>query len=220
MKPVRQTSSRVHRRDTLRQGITLVEMLLVLAILGVMAAISYPNLQRFMSDQKIKEATEMVRKHLAGTRNKAIDAVLIYEFRYEPGGNRFLVIPHEQDQAPTSTVNPQGQVASGDGLYRFAGVLRPGVQFAVPKVELTDLGIPVVETPVPVADWQIQGLMLPDGGELGGAKWSDPILFYPDGSAAQSMFRLEDEAGKIMEITVRGLTGSVSAGPVAEEVQL
>lgn len=198
-----------------------MEMLLVLAILGVMAAISYPSLHRFMVDQKIQEATEMVRTHLAGTRNKAIDAVLVYEFRYEPGGNRFLVIPHEQDQMQSAApVTTQGQVATGDQLYRFAGMLRPGVMFAVASVDLSDLWIPVVETPVPVADWQIQGLVLPDGSDLGGAKWSDPILFYPDGSADQSMFRLQDESGQVMEITVRGLTAAVSAGVVREEPQL
>lgn len=209
------------RRDALRHGITLVEMLLVLAVLGVMAAISYPNLHRFMADQKIQEATEMVRTHLAGTRNKAIDATLIYEFRYEPSGNKFLVIPHEPDQAQTgAAIGAQGQVASGDTLYRFAGVLRPGVTFAVPTAALSELGIPVVETPVPIADWQIQGLVLPDGSNLAGANWSEPILFYPDGSAAESMFRLQDETGHIMEVKVRGLTAAVSVIPVVDEVQL
>ena len=33
----------------------------------------------------------MVRVNLAKTRNLAVDSVLIYEFRYEPGGNRVEV---------------------------------------------------------------------------------------------------------------------------------
>lgn len=221
MKSVQYSDTQSQRRDSYRHGITLVEVLLVLAVLGAMAAISYPNLHRFMSDQKIQEATEMVRTHLAGTRNKAIDAVLIYQFRYEPGGNRFLVIPHEPDSTQTAgAVDAQGQVSSGDTLYRFAGMLRPGVKFIVPTSGLSELGIPVVETPVPVADWQIQGLVLPDGSNLAGANWSEPILFYPDGSAADSFLRLEDETGHIMELTVRGLTAAVSATPVMDEVQL
>ncbi len=220
MQHVRRSSRPIQRRETLPQGITLMEMLLVLAILGVVAAISYPSLHRFMADQKIEEATAMVRAHMAATRNKAIDAVLIYEFRYELGGNKFLVIPHEPDQVQSAGVDAQGQVASGDSLYRFAAVLRPGVTFALPNSGLEKLGVAVVETPVPVADWQIQGLTLPDGSDLGGAKWSDPILFYPDGSAADSKLRLEDETGHIMEITVRGLTAAVSATPVVEETRL
>ena len=160
----------LRQRQTSRRGMTLVEMILVLTILGIMAGVSIPNLQRLWADQKIKEATEMVRMNLAGTRNKAIDAVLIYEFRYELGGNHFLVVPHEPDQMQSAAVDAQGQLASGDMLYRYAGTLRKGVQFAVATVDLSDLGIPVVEEIVPLADWQIQGL--PMAEELTGLKWS------------------------------------------------
>lgn len=197
---------------------TLVEMLLVLTILGVMAGIAWPNLHRFWAEQKIQEATEMVRAHLAGTRNKAIDAVLIYEFRYEIGGNRFMVVPHEAYQLESAAVDAQGQLTSGDQLYRFAGTLRKGVVFSVTTNDLSDLGIPVIEEVVPVAEWQLQGL--PDAGELAGLNWSSPILFYPDGSAAQSVLRIEDEAGQEMELKVRGLTGAVSATPVVEANRL
>ena len=197
---------------------TLVELVLVLTILGVMAGLAWPNLHRFWADQRIKEATEMVRNNLAGTRNKAIDAMLIYEFRYELGGNRFLVVPHEAYQLETNTVDAQGQLTGGDQLYRFAGTLRKGVVFTVTTTDLSDLGIPVVEEVVPIAEWQLQGL--PAADELGGLKWSKPILFYPDGSAATSALRIEDDAGQQMEITVRGLTGAVSATPVVEETRL
>ena len=208
------------RRKAAFRGFTLVEMVLVLAILGVIVGITWPNLQRFLMDQRISEATEMVRAHLGGTRNKAIDAMLIYEFRYEVGGNRFLVVPHEAYdlEATTAAVDAQGQVATGDQLYRYAGILRDGVKFAVATVDLSDLGIPVIEEVVPIADWQLQGL--PAADELAGAKWSNPILFYPDGSANQSALRLEDEFGHQMQITVRGLTGTVSSGSVVEETQL
>ena len=137
----------------------MVEMLLVLAILGAMAAITFPNLQRVWADHKIKEAGELVRSQLAGTRNRAIDAMLIYEFRYELGGNRFLIIPHEADQTATQNSESQRQQTAGDPLFRAAGEMRPGVQFAATvHKELSDLGIPVIEQTMPVADWQLQGL--------------------------------------------------------------
>ncbi len=194
----------------------MVEMLLVLAILGALAAVTFPNLQRLWADHKIQEAGQMVRSQLAGTRNRAIDAMLIYEFRYELGGNRFLVIPHEAVQTVAQTSNSTGQTSAGNPLFRVVGEMRPGVTFAeTTHKELANLGIPVVEQTMPVADWQLEGL--PDKDKLGGLKWSEPILFFPDGSASQSVLRIEDESGQVMELTVRGLTGAVSATVTQQE---
>lgn len=216
-----------------RRGLTLVEMLLVLTILVVIAAISWPGLQRAWVDHKIKEATEMVRTNLAKTRNIAVDAVLIYEFRYEPGGNRFLIVPHEpngflSEQGAQTQSDPQGQVNSqergansqgeavgSDQLTRIAGMVREGVRFTTVVEDTASLGIPEIEQSVPVADWQLEGLPMAD--ELNGVTWSEPILFFPDGSAQQSRLRLEDESGQLMELSVRGLTGAVTATPIREE---
>lgn len=208
-----------------RRALTLVEMMLVLAVLAIMAAITWPGLQRAWVDHKVDEATEMVRTHLARTRNYAIDSVLIYEFRYEPGGNRFVVVPHEPVEilSEQTNIDPQGQVSLGssaDQLVRVGGTLRAGVQFAVAvNDDAENLGIPVITPPpVPLADWQIQGL--PNADELSGVAWSEPMLFYPDGSAQQSILRLEDEYGQSVEISVRGLTGVVSAQRIREETGL
>ena len=159
---------------------------------------------------------------MARTRNYAIDSVLIYEFRYEPGGNRFVIVPHEPVEilSEQTNIDPQGQVSLGssaDQLVRVGGTLRAGVQFAVAvNDDAENLGIPVITPPpVPLADWQIQGL--PNADELSGVAWSEPMLFYPDGSAQQSILRLEDEYGQSVEISVRGLTGVVSAQRIREE---
>ncbi|MCA9068213.1 MAG: prepilin-type N-terminal cleavage/methylation domain-containing protein [Planctomycetaceae bacterium] len=198
-----------------RRALTLVEMMLVLAVLAVIAAITWPGIHRSLINQKMDEATEMVRIHLGRTRNYAIDSVLIYEFRYEPDGNRFVIVPHEPlgDLSGTTNIDPLGQVSQGspaDQLVRVAGVLRNGVRFtSVVNNDAVELGIPEIKPPpVPLADWQIEGL--PNSDELRGVGWSEPMLFYPDGSAQQSVLRLEDQYGQQMEISVRGLTGALS----------
>ncbi len=212
------STSRIKPRPT-RAGFTLIEMLLVLGVLAVIAAISYPGLQRMWTDHKIQEAAEMVRSNLAGTRNKSIDAVLIYEFRYELGGTHFLVIPHEPDRFESDDpADALGQSGNGGELYRAVGELRPDVIFAAVVKDTSSLGIPVIEQEQPIAQWQIAGL--PEADQLKGLRWSAPLLFYPDGSAMQSVLRLEDESGQQMELTVRGLTGAVSAARVQKETGL
>ena len=208
---------------TPRRGLTLVEMLLVLAILGIIAAITWPGLSRVWADHKIQEATEMVRTNLAKTRNLAVDSVLIYEFRYEPGGNHFLVVPHEPSDflSDDSNIDPQGQAVqanASDKLVRIAGVLREGVQFTSITEESAKLGIPEIEQYSPVAEWQLEGLPVVD--ELKEVNWSEAILFYPDGSAQAGRVRLTDEWGQVMELSVRGLTGAVTAMPLREDVEL
>lgn len=205
-----------------RRALTLVEMLLVLGVLAVMAAITWPGLQRAWVKQSLDEATEMVRIHLARTRNYAIDSVLIYEFRYEPGGNRFVVVPHEPVEilSEQTNIDPQGQVSEGssaDQLIRMGGILPDGVRFAeVINEEAVKLGQPEIKPPpVPIADWQLQGL--PNADELSGVAWSEPMLFYPDGSAQQAVLRVEDEYEQRVEISVRGLTGAVSTRQIEEE---
>lgn len=210
-------------RRTPRPGFTLVEMMLVLAVLGVIAAITWPGLHRVWSDHKIQEATEMVRTNLAKTRNLAVDSVLIYEFRYEPGGNHFLVVPHEPSDflSDESNVDPQGQAVqanASDQLTRIAGVLREGVQFTSVTEESASLGIPEAEQYSPVAEWQLDGLSMAE--ELKDVNWSEAILFYPDGSAQQGYLRVKDQYGQVMELSVRGLTGAVTATRLQEDVEL
>jgi hypothetical protein len=46
------------------------------------------------------------------------------------------------------------------------------------------------------------------------AVWSEPILFYPDGTATSARLVLKNEHGRSIELTLRGLTGVVSIGTV------
>ena len=62
------------------------------------------------------------------------------------------------------------------------------------------------------------------GGSESGQEWSEPILFYPDGttSTARLLLRMKkhenDTRGVEIELSLRGLTGIVSVGePLASE---
>jgi len=53
-------------------------------------------------------------------------------------------------------------------------------------------------------------------GETPGANgiWSSPIFFYPDGSTTTAAMLLKNDAGRCIEIRLRGLTGSSTATPI------
>jgi len=44
--------------------------------------------------------------------------------------------------------------------------------------------------------------------------WSSPIFFYPDGSTSTAAILLKNEAGRCIEVRLRGLTGTSMATPI------
>ncbi|MGD9857246.1 MAG: hypothetical protein AB7U20_20065, partial [Planctomycetaceae bacterium] len=178
--------------------------------LAVIIGISWPSVVQYMADEAIRESAQSVQSAAAGTRIKAIDTGLTYQFRYEPSGQRFAVIPFDAPQnidstATASQSNPghseypvlSGKiaetcrfVASDDGLFRSAAVER------LPREAFANL---------------------PDGHELSAAAWAPPVLFYSDGTAIDATFRIVDQGKRAIALSIRGLTGTVSTDPLERE---
>src|SRR5207244_7163871 len=78
-----------------RAGFTFVELMLVLALLLVASSLVVPPVLRLMADQPLKEAAERARSQLANVRLKALDSSVAWQFRFEPGGRRYLWMPLE-----------------------------------------------------------------------------------------------------------------------------
>ena len=100
--PVGMTLSAGERRGASRRccgdasqpaGMTLLEVLLALGILAILTALAWPSVMRLQGEQKILDSAEKVRALIATARVHAIESGLAYQFRYETGGNHFLVLP-------------------------------------------------------------------------------------------------------------------------------
>ena len=50
--------------------------------------------------------------------------------------------------------------------------------------------------------------------DLSGGGWSDSICFYPDGTTSDVRLVLLNDRGNRVELTLRGLTGTVIVGDV------
>ncbi|WP_166827070.1 prepilin-type N-terminal cleavage/methylation domain-containing protein [Thalassoroseus pseudoceratinae] len=183
-----------------QQGFTLVEVLLVLVVLTVLLGLAWPSLDRMFARNAMQSATETLRSDLIRCRLEAIDDELIYEFRYEPSGQKYLVIPHEQ---PLGT-DPEAPVSGDDGLKRIAGEMDEAFRFE----KQSDVAFTVDQQFPSPAEWQLAGLPL--AMEWSSVGWSQPILFYPNGSAMSSQFEIHHEDGEIMRVSIRDLTGAVS----------
>lgn len=192
--------------SSLRSGFSLLELLIVIGLLVVVGAIAVPGFISRLRDSQVMRAADSVREVLAEARTFAIDSGIDYQFRYEANGQYFVVLPTEIEPSNSnSTTND----SSTSEYMRLSGQLDETLFLRAmdDQPEMSDR----LE-----ASW-FGGL--PDSGVLSQKSWSSPIYFRFDGSATDSRFRVMDEAGRVSELSVRGLTGAVRLSPVYTEAQ-
>jgi prepilin-type N-terminal cleavage/methylation domain-containing protein len=80
-------------RPARRPGVTLIEVLLVMAIILALMAIAYPTLSAMYGDVRVKAAADQVRGAWTEARARAIEDGRAYRFAVEPGTGKFRVAP-------------------------------------------------------------------------------------------------------------------------------
>jgi hypothetical protein len=181
----------------------------VATVLLVIAGIVWPVFEQMYGTHRLEERTEEVRAKLAGTRVRAIDTSVIYQFLYEPGGRWFIVLPFEQESVdPAAAEQNESQQALAARLT-YAVRLPDGFEFR--PLDLTE---PMAGALAPEVL-----AMIPGSIELNNVRWSMPILFYPDGTATDYEFDIYDDKHprQYIRLAVRGLTGTVSVAQPRQE---
>ncbi len=173
------------------RGYTLIEMLLVVGIIVLVAGLGWQPLMRLAREHRVREASEEVRVVAAGTRTQALDQDLTFQFRYEPGGRRFIRVPYEQPQSSGTN----GQTATVRG--QMTGYLPEGMTFQAISGVSDGGGINPAMT---------AGL----SSEFTNVSWSGPVLFFADGTAVSATFDIVDEVSSTRRVTIRDLTGAVT----------
>ena len=196
-------------QEPLRRAVTLIEVLLVLSILVSLAALSYPSVDRMLDQLAMDEAVSPVRNHLAGTRIRALDAGLTWQFRIEPGGRRYVAVPYEFDEIDEIEGDDQEQQAQLELLPRVSGQLPEGYSFS-PVDEMT-ADIEALD------ERAVAGLT--ELTQLQETVWAAPLLFYSDGTSRTASFDIVDEKLRSRRLSVRALTGGVTTSDPNQEVR-
>ena len=181
-----------------RRGFTLVEVLLTLCLLVVIASFVFPMLGKPFANQRLKKSADRIRAAWCRTRIDAMDDGAVYVFHYAIEGNRYRV-ERRDDLMATADALPE-QATGGPSIsgtpQAFEKLLPNGVTFLTGEIEpdnrVTMLGI---------------------GGDTtsssSAASWSEPIVFYPDGTTSTAQLVIKNEHDRQVRLSLRGLTGVV-----------
>lgn len=202
MKPQRSTGLKLLHS---RRGFTLVEILLVLAVLAVFAGMTVPAVMRMFGQQKLTGSAERVRSAIASARIRAIESGLMYQFCCEQNGSRFVVVPYELDYANP----PQGGQATGSKtLGRASGFLPKTILFSSVMVRSAGTLLPATSS-YKLSPQALDGL--PNASDLASVNWCAPILFHPEGSAnVDAEITLSDAKSQEVQLRIRAFTGAVA----------
>ncbi len=202
---------------------TLLELLLVLTVILAVAGAVAPTVVQRMGDYKLKRGSEMARSAISLTRIHAIDLSSVYQFRFEPGGRRYLAIPTDTEALITSQTG-SASAASAPGALPISaivsGQLPEDLSFQVVAATTTATTTttatmaPTATTGMPPGGtdpaWTAAFGHVPKAGDYTGANWSAPIVFRPDGSAMEAAVNVVDPNGEGFQLKVRELTGEVT----------
>jgi len=187
--------------STRRTAFSLLELMIVLAVMLTISAIAAPTLMDRVQNGRIQEAAEHVREVLANARRYAIDSGLDYHFRFEVNGQAVAAIPAELLASPSNSFSsdPKDTRSVLEALILDDSLFLRALKGENPGGET--LESKAFDN-------------LAEAADLAQRTWSRPILFRFDGTAEDRSFRVMDEEGRAAVISVRGLTGAIRVGPV------
>ena len=202
----------------MRRAFTLIELILVLSILVVALSVAMPTYDGMISSRKIFNGVETVRLELQKSRLEAIRTGQAQVFRCQIGQTQFVIQPwmrasdSVEASAGATIVTDRGQtiatestssgvVAGAADMTAGQKMLEEGIIFASADV-LNDMRSQSEQSSAGTTDDGVAG-------------WSQPILFYPDGSTTTAQVVIQDVRGRRMAVQLRGLTGEAKIIEVA-----
>lgn len=197
-------------------GFTLIEMLLVLALLVSLLLMTYPTLNRLHLEHQLKQGAEQVRLQLTSARLHALQSGIDYQFRYEPGGKRFVALPADYQAIQTQAAATQNNAGGASVIvyWKTQGEFKVKVSFSAQTAP--QFGNPQLP-PQPLPAEFLTGFE--NSAQLAGIAWSSPLVFKPDGSAQDFTVEIEHESGAYVILEVRGITGGTNVTPIKRRVR-
>jgi Tfp pilus assembly protein FimT len=204
----------MHLRCRKSRGITLLELLLVMAMLVAITALAAPQLAGPLENHRLRKGADQVRTAWSKARVQAMDSGRTFAFRYQPTSNQFLVEPWSADEDYLESAQV---TVSGMATPMTQVPVQQDLSYIEPEALPDKIVFTASETEADMRDAMLAQQQLPDGTD---GQWSSPVFFYPDGTASTARLVLANSRQCHIMLTLRGLTGVVHVSDIlaAEEL--
>jgi hypothetical protein len=180
----------------------------------------WPALARPLATQRLKRAAEQVRIQLIKARTQAITTGETFGFTYQPGKNVLRVAAYTNNLAMLESVSTMSQSSAQPGMSSPA----QSSSAQSPAVSPSASPATAARTSPPLEDVLPEGILFYGGDVASDTRsnqfiaqermtgsidisWSQPVLFYPDGTALAARLALVGDRNRAIVIEVRSLTG-------------
>ena len=200
-------------RSARRVGFTLLELMLVLAILAIIGAVASPMLGNAFDRQALRAAADTLKLQWEEARLNAMKTGQAQVFTCELGTNAYSIKPLVL-QSDAVNVGEGATLATAGGMVETANLGRGAV--AVAADPTTDFDKQLEEkitflSCVAASDLRsavvAQEAQMSASSDVNMQTMASSVFFYPDGSTSTAEVRVQSQVGDVRILRIRGLTG-------------
>jgi prepilin-type N-terminal cleavage/methylation domain-containing protein len=203
----------VRRRRFGPRAFTLLELLLTLAVLAAIASVAIPQVSWVLGDRRLVRAADQVRIEMTRLRVDAMRGGRVLMMQGSLDDRQLRIRPYVSLADATEALDQTGSqsaLLSGarQGTVTVAATESVETEEIIELPEEITIGAVAVVSAARAAEIEQQTLAEQADG------WSQPILFYPDGTTSTAAVTLRHPTHGNVTVKLRGITGDVTTGEV------